>query len=221
MNHVRIREPGDISKIRRSIQQYDFPFQFLIVLACASAIAFLFLRTSFSDQIISLLLSVVWFWTSIFFLYILAAQVPHFSLFFGIIFALEGFFILYENFFSDRLTFNFSGSPMNYTGLIFILTGLIFFPLLGGLLGRNWSEILTTGMPGPTILLTLGFLLIGSKKTPIYLLLVPDFWVFSTFFLGLGKFLPEELLIVIFTIIANIWILSQKKYQKIKNAPLE
>lgn len=208
----------------KSVETYNeiiFPFQFLIVLACTSAMAFLFLRTSYSDRIISVLLSALWFWASLFFLFILVEQVHYVSLIFGILFGLQGLFFLYENIFSGKLNFDFKGSVMNYAGLFYIFSSIIFYPLLGGLLGRNWSEILTTGLPCPTVLLTFGFLLISDKRTPLYLFLIPNFWVFTAFFLGLEKNIFEIVVMVAFTFIANIFIFSNKSFKKVKNAPLE
>jgi hypothetical protein len=62
-------------------------------------------------------------------------------------------------------------------GLVLVLCGVLGFPLLAPLLGRSWAHAEIFGMaPDPTVLATLGVLLLADARRVWILLPIPVLW---------------------------------------------
>jgi len=87
--------------------------------------------------------------------------------------------------------------------------------------GHNIPEIMTLGLPGPTVIFTLGFLLLGTRKNPLYLVIIPSLWSLIGFTQSLNVSYYIDTLTLLSSIVVVSWLLSRKKYDQVKKAPLE
>jgi hypothetical protein len=73
-----------------------------------------------------------------------------------------------------------------------VVVGLVVFPLLGPWLGRGWAGAGCFGiLPDPTVLTTLGLLLIAARPVWLWLLLpIPLLWCALSGAIGWGTSLP-------------------------------
>jgi hypothetical protein len=75
------------------------------------------------------------------------------------------------------LEFKFRADKFGVIGLLFILYGMIAYPLISSWTGHTYPELPGFGIaPCPTTIFTFGILLWGSKRVPEHLLLIPILW---------------------------------------------
>ena len=70
--------------------------------------------------------------------------------------------------------------------------------------------MVSIGLPGPTIILTFGFLLLTDKKFSRYLLIIPTLWAL----IGIGTIIRlgvyQDSMMLVAAIIADVWLLKRK-----------
>ncbi|MGB8815690.1 MAG: DUF6064 family protein [Minisyncoccia bacterium] len=76
----------------------------------------------------------------------------------------------------DKISFNFRKDLYGITGVIFLLYGLIIYPILNYVFGHHWPSNPTFGLPCPTTIFTFGLLLWTDKKVPKFVLIIPFLW---------------------------------------------
>jgi len=159
------------------IAQYNqsmYPLQILLFILGLLAVILIHLRQHKKNTFTAIILGILWIYNGIIYFFIYLPQHSQMSYFYGSLFMLQGFFFFYEAFFRNKLYFEFKKSAKDITAYIIILTGLLVYPILGIAIGYYMQEIMSIGLPGPTTIFTLGFLLLGTKRNPLYLVLIPS-----------------------------------------------
>jgi hypothetical protein len=105
---------------------------------------------------------------------------------FGILYIIQGILFFYSGVIKDRLSFLFKPDKYGILGFIFILYGLIIYPLLNHLLGHSYPASPTFGLPCPTTIFTFGLLMWTEKIIPKYILIIPLIWSIIGFFAALN-----------------------------------
>lgn len=208
----------------RLIAQYNqtiYPLQIFLFILGLLAVVLMHLRQSKKNTYTSIILGMLWLYCGIFYFLIYMPEYSQIGYFYGSLFILQGLFFFYEAFFRNKIFFGFQKSAKDITAYIIILTGLFIYPLVGIASGHNILEIMTLGLPGPTAILTLGFLLLGTKKSPLYLVLIPALWGLVGFTLSLSAGVYVDGFTLMSAIITVSWLLTIKRYNKVKKAPLE
>lgn len=75
-----------------------------------------------------------------------------------------------------RLVFDAESRARRIAGHVLIGYSLVGYPLLSALLGREFPEIPTFGLPCPTTIFTLGVLAFLSAPFPRYVFAIPIAW---------------------------------------------
>jgi hypothetical protein len=185
------------------------------------AVVLMHLRQRKKNTYTSIILGMLWLYSGVFYFLIYLPEYSQMGYFYGGLFILQGLFFFYEAFFRNKLSFGFQKSAKDITAYIIILTGLLIYPLATIASGHHIPEIMTLGLPGPTVIFTLGFLLLGTNRNPLYLVLIPSLWGLVGFTLSLSAGVYVDGLTLISAIITVSWLLTIKKYNKVKKAPLE
>jgi hypothetical protein len=74
----------------------------------------------------------------------------------------------------NRLGLKFDGSISGWTGIVFLVTAIAVYPLLGLATGIGIAAMPVVGIdPGPTVLATWGFLLLVRSRVPLLLTVIP------------------------------------------------
>lgn len=208
----------------RLIAQYNqsiYPLQIFLFILGLLAFVFIHLKQSKKNTYTSIILCILWLFSGIFYFLMYLPEYSQMGYFYGSLFILQGLFFFYEASFRNNLSFGFQKSAKDITAYIIILTGLFAYPLVGIVSGHNILEIMTLGQPGPTAIFTLGFLMLGTKRNPLYLVLIPSLWGLVGFTLSLSAGVYVDGLTLISAIITVSWLLTIKRYNKVKKAPLE
>ena len=91
------------------------------------------------------------------------------------LFAAQGLLLAWQGLWGRRLAFGFRGGGRGWAGMALTLAALAY-PLLDGLMRPEWLGLRLVGLtPTPTVLLTLGLLLL-AERPPRRLLIVPALW---------------------------------------------
>jgi hypothetical protein len=100
--------------------------------------------------------------------------------YFAAAFALEALLIAWSGVVRRRLHFARRGGPEGGVGRAAVgvlLFALFVQPLVGPLVGREWTQLETFGAaPDPTVIATLGVLAAASAPVPRTLLVIPALW---------------------------------------------
>ncbi|MCB2207245.1 MAG: hypothetical protein KQH67_03010 [Bacteroidetes bacterium] len=206
------------------IAQYNqamYPLQILLFILGLLAVILTHLMQYKKNTYTAIILGILWIYSGLIYFFMYLPQHSQMSYFYGSLFMLQGLFLFYEAFFRNKLSFGFQKSAKDITAYIIILTGLLIYPLVTIASGHHIPEIMTLGLPGPTVIFTLGFLMLGTNRNPLYLVLIPSLWGLVGFTLSLSAGVYVDGLTLISAIITVSWLLTIKKYNKVKKAPLE
>lgn len=152
------------------------PLQIGLVLLALSAFGALMVRRRDSDRVISAILAALWAWMGIVYHLMYFREVNPAATLFGIAFLAAAAVFFWTGVVQGRLAFNGESRARRIAGHVLIGYSLVGYPLLAALLGREFPEIPTFGLPCPTTIFTLGMLAFLSAPFPRYVLAIPIAW---------------------------------------------
>jgi hypothetical protein len=188
-----------------------FPVQIILFLLSILALILIGSKIQNKDKFVSGILGVLWLWIGIGYHIAFLSGINKVAFGFGALFILQGLFFLWEGMILYNLKFVFKMSIQAYLGYLFILYGLIIYPVVGYLIEPNLSWTISVGLPSPTIILTLGFLLLCDKKFSKYLLIIPSLWAVIGIVGVIKLGVYQDFMTLIAAIIADVMILRSKK----------
>jgi hypothetical protein len=153
-----------------------WPMQVLFYVLALAALVLAVKETRYSNQAVSAILAFLWLWMG------LVYHLGYFSTINGAAYVFGGLFIIQAGLFlvagtlKQKLWFRFHPNSYAIIGALFILYGLVIYPVLGYALGHRYPYNPTFGLPCPTTIFTFGLLLWTDKKIPKYLLIIPVLW---------------------------------------------
>lgn len=153
-----------------------FPVQLILLIAGGAALIFARSPKEISNRIIVVFLGVLWIWIGI------AYHIVHFTSInkaaygFGALFILQGLLFLTDAFITKRIKFGFNPGIKDYAAYVFILFGLVFYPVLIYFLEGSLGLTISLGLPCPSTIFTFGFLMLAGKSLPKYYLIIPIIW---------------------------------------------
>jgi hypothetical protein len=145
----------------------------LLVLALGIAILILLLRSDgrWRDRTVAGILAACWTWVAWSFLFTRYATINWAAPYLAAFFAVEAVLLALAGVVMGRLRFK-AGA-----GIGLFLFALLIQPMIGPLVGRNWSQAEFFGIaPDPTVVGTLGILLLASGPWRWVLVAIPLLW---------------------------------------------
>lgn len=157
-----------------------WPMQVITYALGIAAVIMAVKKTSYSDKIISGILTFLWLWAGIVwslmffcpykFVYCIAAFVLVAQ---SLLLFMFGFGVVLK----PSLSFKFRGDLNSIIGGIAILYVLILYPIIGGLSGWAYPQGPIFGVaPCPVCVFTFGMLLLAERRVPVLILIIPLFW---------------------------------------------
>jgi hypothetical protein len=123
------------------------------------------------------ILAVGWLWTAWAYLVEHYDTINWAARYFAIGFVIEAVLLIWTGVVRNRLSFKPYRDWTSLTGMGLFLFALAVQPLIGPLVGRDWTQTEIFGVaPDPTVLATLGILLIRDKRPPWGLMIIPLLW---------------------------------------------
>jgi hypothetical protein len=218
-----MKTPFPIDQFFTIFENYNsnvFPAQILIILGGLLCLILLHLQKSFRNKLIGGFLAFLWIWTGGIYHIALFTGINKAAYAFGAIFILQGIFFLIETFFRNKLIFHFEGRIRDFLGYFFVLFGLIIYPVISYLLGMSFVRTIALGLPCPSTILTLGFLMLTDRGFSKYLLIIPSLWAVIGLSAAINLGVYQDFMMIVAAILANIFLLGKKKDLDIKTGDM-
>lgn len=134
-----------------------------------------------SARWIAAILAAAWFWVAWAFHWQHYAQINLAANYFAWAFVAEALLLMWVGLVRNRLLINPPSVLRQRMGMGIFLFALFIHPLIGMMLGRNWTQAELFGMtPDPTALATLGLLLLANFRAFWVLAPIPLFWCLAS-----------------------------------------
>jgi len=128
-------------------------------------------------RIVAALLAVLWAWVAWAFVWSRYTTINWAASYLVGLLAVEVLLLVWIGVFRGRLSFGRSRDPAGIIGIALFTLSLAAYPLLAPALGRGWAKSETFGVsPDPTVIATLGVLLLAQGPPRWGLLAVPLLW---------------------------------------------
>jgi hypothetical protein len=150
----------------------------IFALALGLAIWILLSRaTASGGRFVTAVLAASWLWVGVVFQMRRYATINWAATYFGWTFVLEAALLLWLGVFRPRLTFGMPSDRVGWLGSGMFLFALWAQPLADLLLGRSWRRLEIFGVaPDPTVIGTLGLLMLASGRGRRPLIFIPVIW---------------------------------------------
>lgn len=189
--------PFDSATWLAILGQYNtaiWPLHAVAVLMALVAVATALMGSRGSARVTGLMLAVLWAWTGIAFFGGSLAPFHFASGWLAGVFVAQGLMLVFALTLLGRARFGWSGGLGGSGAVLMIVYALVGYPLLDlALNGTPWAQLQYVGVaPGPTMLLTLGLLLLAQPRPPLVLAIIPLLWALVSGYMAWGLDLPSE-----------------------------
>ena len=147
----------------------------LIALAVACGILLVRARVHASRRIATVL-AFLWCWMAVAYHFAFFASINRAALLFGSVFLCEALLLFWYGVRTERLRFAVTRDVYGVVGIVMIAFALVGYPVLGFALGRRYPAAPTFGLPCPTTIFSLGFLMLAQAPVPRRILVIPFLW---------------------------------------------
>jgi hypothetical protein len=196
-----------------------WPMQVIAHLLGIAAVLLAIKRIGYSDRIILAILSFYWLWMGVVYHLMFFSAINKAAYGFGFLFIIQGILFLWAGVVKPNMCFKFRPDIFSITGGLFVLYAMIFYPILGTLLGHGYPQSPCFGVaPCPDTIFTFGLLLWADRRLPKYILIMPSIWSIIGFGAVLSLGIREDMGLVIAGVLGTIMILyrdgKRQKYQR-------
>jgi hypothetical protein len=154
-----------------------WPAQLLAIALGITMLACLFRAAAWQGRVVTAILAVCWLWVAWAFHIERYAAINWAAIYFAAGFAIEAVLLIWIGTIRGQLHFKPVGNASRLVGLGVFLFALVVQPLIGPIMGRPWLQAEIFGMaPDPTVIATLGILLLASHRSAWALLPIPIIW---------------------------------------------
>jgi len=154
-----------------------WPAQIVTLALGGAALVLLRYRRAGQGRIVAAILAGCWLWVAWAFHWRHYATINWAAIYFAGAFVLEALFFIVIGVVRNALSFESPSAAPYRIGCAVILFALIVQPLVGPLLGREWTQVEVFGAaPDPTAVATLGLLLTARGRTSWMLWTIPVLW---------------------------------------------
>lgn len=211
---MRVVAPYSLEVLNSVIYEYQsilFPMQFLFVVLGLLVVYLYWYQKRKSNQIISIILALFWFWSGFVYLGIYYEQINWFGSYASMVFCIQGALWLWYGFIKKALDFE-----KNLLSVLIALAVLILFPAFQLLMGVEFYEIYIVGMlPLATLAFSISVALSMESKKVLHVSLIPLFW--SLFWLYWSYLLNNQPGLVLsgFCSVGIAWVLYKNFRNKV------
>ena len=153
-----------------------WPWQVLALLVGLAILALLRKPGAWQGRTISALLAASWLWVAWAYFYSRYASINWMATYFAAAFALEALLLIVLGV-GHELAWRPPGSWISRAGIGLAIFAVALQPLIGPLVGRSWSQVEVFAVaPDPTVVGTLGVLVLASGWPKWLLLPIPILW---------------------------------------------
>ncbi|MFY9551859.1 MAG: DUF6064 family protein [Thermoanaerobaculia bacterium] len=186
-----------------------WPAQIVAVGLGVAIIALLRRAASSRGRIVAAILAACWLWVAIAFHAKRYATINTAGIHFAWAFGVEAALLIWIG---GRLQFEWPEDPAGRVGLWIFLFALVVEPLVGPLLGRGWQGVEIFGVaPDPTVIATLGLLLLAKGRGRGWLMVIPAVWCAITGATLLAMKAPDAWIAPLAAVVASMLVVWQAR----------
>lgn len=166
-----------LSSVFASYNRAVWPAQLLAYGLALSLLWFAARSRGAGSRLPGIALAAAWAWTGAVFHGRYFAEINFMAPVYGALFLLQALLLAWAGVLRGRIAPRLQGGPIGWAGLALITYALAGYPLLAALVGDGVASTRVVGLaPGPTVVFTLGVLLLAGGRTPPSLAAVPVLW---------------------------------------------
>jgi hypothetical protein len=173
-----MKTPFTTDQFYQVFERYNstvFPAQLIFLILGVAALFLILSEKSYKSKLTAGFIGILWIWMGLIYHIAFFTAINEAAYVFGLIFIFEGILIILNSG-NNRITFSFKPTTKVYTGLFFIIFGLIVYPVIGLFIHGTSVPVISLGLPCPTTIFTFGFFMLAGSKLPKYLLIIPSLW---------------------------------------------
>jgi hypothetical protein len=194
-----------------------WPAQLIFYLVAFTAVFLAIKRFSFSGRVISILLALFWMWMAAAYHFAYFAVINKIAIVFGLFFIAQALIFISRGAIDKRISFAYVNGTRGLIGLALILFSLVIYPFMSNAAGHNYPYTPTFGLPCPTVLFTLGMLLLSDAGPGFFV--IPLLWSLLSGFAAWRLGMTEDVSLVIAALITVTMLYTGARRQVIKNSP--
>jgi hypothetical protein len=198
--------------------QAIWPIQILFLVLAGVSLAFTLHPWRQAGRVVGMILVLAWLWAAIGFHW------QHFSLInfsagiYAALFAAQALLIAWTWVARGGTSFHLDRDVAGAVAVTVIICALVVYPALDWLAGYSWPQWRLFGVaPGPTMLFTLGIMLLAQPRAHPVLVVIPALGLvieaWSAWVLGM----PQDLLPAVVAGIALVWLLGPGRLARARN----
>jgi hypothetical protein len=154
-----------------------WPVQVLTVGLGLAILGLLLRPRAWQGQAVSAILAILWAWVALAFFWKRYATINWAAVYVVPLFATEAILLVWIGVVRGGVTFRLSRDAAGILGIALFILSLSLYPMIAPLSGRPWHQAEIFGVaPDPTVLATLGLLLLARGRPRWQLLVVPVLW---------------------------------------------
>lgn len=210
-----MKPPFTVDHFLNVFREYNeavFPVQIIFFVLGMLAVFLAVKPMRYSASIISSTLAFFWIWMGVVYHLIFFTAINPAANLFGAVFILQGILFVYLGVFRDRFSFKFRVDRYGIAGVVLIVFAMVVYPVLGSIAGHTYPASPTFGLPCPTTIFTLGFLLMNRKGVSVPVLIIPVAWSVIGFTAALSFGMVEDvgLLVAGILTVTLVWIRNRQ-----------
>ena len=192
-----------------------FPVQIIFLILGILALYLVLAPGHHGDRFTGGLLGFLWIWMGGIYHMAFFSTINPAAFVFGSFFLIQGFLFIMVSFNSHRHLFDYSGGFWPNLALFFILFGLLVYPAISFLSHDSLIHIISFGLPCPTTIVTFGFMMLGARAMPRYLLIIPVLWSLIGTSAALNFGVYQDFILTASALLAVFYIYRKRSRQKL------
>jgi hypothetical protein len=131
-----------------------------------------------STRLIPALLVIQWLWAGLAYHAVFFTRINPGAWLFSGLFVLEALMLAWYGIVQGRIRFAERASPLRHVAAGGLIAYALVYPLIAQVEGHAYPQVPTFGVPCPTTILTIGFLLAADPPLPRLVTVIPILWAF-------------------------------------------
>jgi hypothetical protein len=153
-----------------------WPAQWILVTVGVAAVVIAAYGRPQSSRWVSGILALLWLWMAVVYHVAFFSAVNRAALLFAAAFGVQALLFAWIAFRASGISYRPQSTASATIGAVLLLYALLVYPVIGYALGHRYPTAPTFGVPCPTTIFTLAFIVWASGSLPRRLLVVPLLW---------------------------------------------
>lgn len=214
-----MQTPFDAQQFLEVILRYNeavWPMPVVLYLV-AGALIWLAARPGDRGRVVTGILALLWAWMGVAYHWLFFTGINPAAWVFGGFFVLQALLFIIAG--GRGLSFRFQADAFGWTGVAFMVYGLVLYPLVGALAGHGYPGGPTFGLPCPTTIVTFGALLWATTRVPTWLVAIPAVWSLIGTSAAVQFGIREDYGLLVAGVLGTVLVLLKNRRRSAPEAP--